>query len=123
MTTDDLPRPSSDTEGREPLASAATDDLPDRETAPFTPGPEVSVIIPVHNEGPIIEGSIRELRARFEKIGRSFEIIIAENGSTDDTVQIAEELCEQFSNIRLMRSPEPNYGAALRAGIEAAQGR
>ena len=85
--------------------------------------PEVSIIIPVHNEGPIIEGSIRELRARFQKIGRSFEIIIAENGSTDDTVAIAEELCDEFANVRMLRAPEPNYGAALRAGIESAKGQ
>ena len=92
--------------------------------ASASPGtPEVSIVIPVHNEGPIIEGSIRELRARFQKTGRRFEIIIAENGSTDDTVNIAEELCDHFSNVRLLRSPEPNYGAALRTGIEAAQGR
>ncbi len=85
--------------------------------------PDVSIIIPVHNEGPIIEGSIRELRARFQKVGRSFEIIIAENGSTDETVALAEELCDTFANVRLLRSPEPNYGAALRAGIEAARGQ
>ncbi len=89
-----------------------------------SPGtPEVTFVIPVHNEGPIIEGSIRELRARFAKVGRRFEIIIAENGSTDDTVSIAEDLCAAFPNIRLLRAPEPNYGAALRAGIEAAHGR
>ena len=93
------------------------------ETSATSGTPEVSIIIPVHNEGPIIEGSIRELRARFLKTGRSFEIIIAENGSTDDTVSIAEGLCDDFANVRLMRSPEPNYGAALRAGIEAARGR
>ena len=92
------------------------------EATATTSPPEVSIIIPVHNEGPIIEGSIRELRARFQKTGRRFEIIIAENGSNDDTVAIAEELCDHFSNIRLLRSPEPNYGAALRAGIEAARG-
>ncbi len=85
--------------------------------------PEISVVIPVHNEAPIIEGSIREMRARIEKIGRPYEIIIAENGSVDETAQIVEELTKEFSTLRLLRSPEPNYGAALRAGINASRGR
>lgn len=85
--------------------------------------PEVSLIIPVHNEAPIIEGSIRELKARFDKIGRSYEIIIAENGSRDETAEIARELEAELPPVRLLQSPEPNYGAALRAGIFAARGR
>lgn len=85
-------------------------------------GPEVSIIIPVHNEAPIIEGSVRELRARFAKLGRSFEIIVAENGSVDETAEIAAELEKELPEVRLLRSPEPNYGAALKAGILAARG-
>ena len=84
--------------------------------------PEISVVIPVYNEGPIIEGSIRELDARFAKIGRSYEIIIAENGSIDDTADIAKMLEEEIDPVRVLQYPEPNYGAALRAGIESARG-
>jgi glycosyltransferase involved in cell wall biosynthesis len=79
--------------------------------------PQVSIVIPVHNEAAIIEGSLREMRARFAKLGRTFEIIVAENGSRDNTAEIVEELEQEFSEIRLLRSPEPNYGAALKAGI------
>ena len=85
--------------------------------------PELSVVIPVYNEGPIIEGSVRELHARLTKLGRPFELIIAENGSSDETAIIADELCREFAAVRLIQHPEPNYGAALRAGIEAARGR
>lgn len=85
--------------------------------------PEISIVIPVHNEAAIVEGSIRELRARIEKIGRPYEILIAENGSTDETADICEELEKDLPNVRLLRHPEPNYGAALRAGILAARGR
>ena len=85
--------------------------------------PEISVVIPVHNEAPIIEGSLRELHARLKKIGRPFEIIVAENGSKDDTAAIAEDVAKDLEEVRLLRSPEPNYGAALRAGISSARGR
>ena len=84
--------------------------------------PEFSVVIPVYNEARIVEGSIRELNARLKKQGRSFEIIIAENGSTDDTVEIATELAEELSSVRLLQLLEPNYGRALRRGIEEARG-
>ncbi|MEQ8273680.1 MAG: glycosyltransferase family 2 protein [Deltaproteobacteria bacterium] len=85
--------------------------------------PEFSIVIPVHNEAAIIEGSIRELRARVEKIGRPYEIIIAENGSADETADLARELANEFDNVFLLQLPEPNYGAALKKGIFMARGR
>ncbi len=88
-----------------------------------TEAPEVSICIPVHNEAPIIEGSIRELMARFNKVGRSYEVIIAENGSKDDTAAIVEGLAQEIPNLRLLRSPTPNYGAALRLAISEARGK
>ncbi|MCA9555290.1 MAG: glycosyltransferase family 2 protein [Myxococcales bacterium] len=84
--------------------------------------PQVSIVIPVHNEAPILEGSIRELRARFLKLGRSFEIIIAENGSRDDTLALARELERELPEVRVLEYHEPNYGAALKAGILDAKG-
>lgn len=91
-------------------------------TAATAGGLELSIIIPVHNEGPIIEGSIRELHARVEKFSRSFEIIIAENGSTDDTAAIAHDLERDLPRVRLIQTGEPNYGKALRQGIMIARG-
>ncbi|MBK8013679.1 MAG: glycosyltransferase [Deltaproteobacteria bacterium] len=86
--------------------------------------PEVSLVVPVHNEAAIIEGSIRELHARTERhIRRPFEIIIAENGSRDETFAIAEEVAHDLPEVRLLRLPEPNYGAALRMGIMASRGK
>ncbi len=85
--------------------------------------PDLSIVVPVHNEGPIIEGSIRELRARVDKLGRPYEIIIAENGSTDETPALAEELAREFASVRVLHLPEANYGRALRQGILEARGR
>lgn len=82
----------------------------------------MSFVIPVHNEEPIIEGSIREFRARIEKMGRSYEIIIAENGSRDNTAAIAHELSEEFPEVQYFQLGEPNYGAALKEGILRARG-
>lgn len=85
--------------------------------------PEISVVIPVHNEAPIVEGSLRELNARLKKIGKPYEIIVVENGSKDDTAEIVAGLSGELPEVKLLRSPEPNYGAALRYGIHEAQGK
>ncbi len=84
--------------------------------------PERSIVIPVYNEAAIVEGSLRELDARMKRLGRPFEIIVAENGSKDDTPQIVRQLAEEIPTISLLQTGEPNYGKALRAGIEAARG-
>lgn len=84
--------------------------------------PVMSVVIPVYNEARIVEGSIRELDARLKKLGRSYEIIVAENGSKDETAKIVHDLTLELPNVRLLQTGEPNYGKALRAGILAARG-
>ena len=89
----------------------------------MTEGPDFTVVIPVFNEAAIIEGSVRELDARLKKIGRSYEIILAENGSRDDTAKIAHELEEELDTVRVIQTGEPNYGLALRTGIQDARGR
>lgn len=84
--------------------------------------PEHSFVIPVHNEAPIIEGSLRELRARVRKWARPFEIIVAENGSRDDTLAITKELARELPELSVFSIGEPNYGRALREGIERSRG-
>lgn len=85
--------------------------------------PDLSIVIPVYNEALIVEGSLRELHARMKKLGRPFEIIVAENGSKDGTADIVREVAAELPNIRLIQTGQPNYGLALRTGIMAAQGR
>ncbi len=84
--------------------------------------PEISVVIPCYNEEAILWSSAAELHAGLKVIGRSFEILISENGSKDDTRAIAEKLSRAFPEIRAVTSDEPNYGKALRRGIESARG-
>ena len=84
--------------------------------------PELSFVIPVHNEEAILEGSVRELRARVLKMGRAFEIVLAENGSRDRTAELCRELASELPEVRWFSLGEPNYGAALRRGIHEARG-
>jgi glycosyltransferase involved in cell wall biosynthesis len=84
--------------------------------------PEVSIVIPVYNEEAILHAAIVDLRERLAPFNWRYEIIIAENGSRDRTVELAKELSEKYPEVRSLSAGEPNYGKALRMGIELAQG-
>jgi glycosyltransferase involved in cell wall biosynthesis len=86
--------------------------------------PELSVVIPVRNESPNIDQLYRDLTEALERWGRSYEIIVVDDGSTDDSF---DTLCrcqlqdERWRIIRFRR----NFGqtAAFAAGIREARGR
>ncbi len=84
--------------------------------------PTLSVVIPVYNESAIVELAATELKEGLEKRGWSFEIIFAENGSKDDTPAILERLCKADRRLRWFHSETPNYGSALKRGIQEARG-
>lgn len=84
--------------------------------------PRISIVIPVYNEEAILHAAIVDLRERLAPLGWSYEVILAENGSTDGTVAIADQLGAKYPEIRLICVDEPNYGKALREGILKARG-
>jgi glycosyltransferase involved in cell wall biosynthesis len=91
--------------------------------------PDVSIVIPVYNEEGILREAVTELlqgldtvRLALDAPDLTFEIIIAENGSRDQTVELAEHLASEMPEVRTFSLGEPNYGKALRRGILEARG-
>ncbi len=84
--------------------------------------PFVSIVIPVYNEEAILHAAIVDLRERLAPLDWRYEIVLAENGSRDATVQIAEQLRGRYPEISVISVAQPNYGAALRQGILHARG-
>ena len=84
--------------------------------------PYLSIVIPVYNEEAILHAAILGLVDRLSDFGRPYEIVLAENGSTDATVDVAKELRVRFGQVRSRHTDEPNYGKALRDGILDAKG-
>ena len=84
--------------------------------------PRISIVIPVYNEEAILESAVKDLLDRLQRFEVPFELILAENGSKDRTVALAEELAGRFSEVRTFSLGEPNYGKALKRGIELARG-
>ncbi len=80
-----------------------------------------SIVIPIYNEEEIIEESTNAIHALCNRTGLNFEIIFSENGSTDNTKEIAEKLIKEYPEIKIISNPNPNYGSALKAGFELAK--
>ena len=80
-------------------------------------GVDVSVVIPCLNEANSIGICISKAMEAFRAAGLRGEVVVADNGSTDGSMEIAQKL-----GARVARAEARGYGSALRAGIAAAQG-
>jgi glycosyltransferase involved in cell wall biosynthesis len=78
---------------------------------------EVSVVMPCLNEAETLETCIRKAQSALEEAQIAGEVIVADNGSTDGSVEIAERL-----GARVARTSAKGYGNALMGGIAAAAG-
>lgn len=78
---------------------------------------QLSVVLPCLNEEKTIAGCIEEIRRSLDPHDVSYEILVADNGSTDQSAVIAERL-----GAEVIQVPERGYGAAIQGGIAAARG-
>lgn len=79
---------------------------------------ELSILMPCLNEAETIERCIQKANAFLARTGIAGEVLIADNGSTDGSQEIA-----QRNGARVVAIAMRGYGSALRGGIEAARGR
>src|SRR3954465_9491152 len=88
--------------------------------------PKVTIVIPIYNEEGILRASVVDLIDRLAPLGFSYELMLAENGSIDGTVELCGELHSRFPQVGHFSVGTPghgNYGAALRQGILQARGQ
>jgi len=100
-----------------PVGAIFTSEKSQSKRANTTLPVEVSVVIPCLNEANSLAFCVDKAVNAFRASGLSGEVIVADNGSTDGSIQIAEE-----HGARVVHVPERGYGSALRAGIAAARG-
>jgi len=79
---------------------------------------ELSVVMPCLNEARTLESCIRKAQSFFARAGVAGEIVVADNGSTDGSPELAARLGARVVPVAIR-----GYGSALRAGFAAAQGR
>src|SRR5258708_9088881 len=87
-------------------------------------GNEISVVVPMRNEAPNVEALYGELTSSLCAFGRSYEILLIDDGSTDDTFGLLAALQANDARIRVIRFRR-NFGqtAAFAAGFAHARGR
>ena len=89
---------------------------------PVKQPPYLSIIIPAYNESERIVPTIGAVASQVCDLDIPWELIIADDGSTDDTVSIAEEL--GLVNLRVLQAPQNGgKGSAVRRGMAAARGQ
>ena len=88
------------------------------------PIPEVSVVIPVFNEAECLQGVLEEVVGALEQsLGRTFEILVVDDGSADRTVEIAMELAKRKPVVRVLRhSRNVGQSFAFHTGFQHARG-
>src|SRR5437879_2295630 len=93
--------------------------MPRNDAAPLkSTDVELSIVMPCLDEARTVGACVRKAREFLNDHGISGEIIVADNGSTDGSQQIAAAL-----GARVVPVPARGYGCALRAGIAAAHGQ
>jgi glycosyltransferase involved in cell wall biosynthesis len=85
---------------------------------------DISVVIPMRNESPNVAELYRELTTALEAFARPYEILVIDDGSTDDTFELLAGLQARDPRLRVIRFRR-NFGqtAAFAAGFAHARGR
>src|SRR6202046_5165946 len=81
-------------------------------------GVELTILMPCLHEAETVATCVRKARGFLERTGIEGEVLVADNGSSDGSIEIARE-----AGARVVRIPDKGYGNALIGGIGAAHGR
>ncbi len=83
--------------------------------------PAFSIVVPVYNEADFVPVALPRLVGAMDSLGVSYEILIIENGSTDDTADVAREATDD-QRVKVISLAKPDYGAAMHRGFTDAVG-
>jgi len=84
--------------------------------------PDLSIIVPAYNEEIRIIPTIGAIASFISTLDISFELIVSDDGSTDDTVQLVDEL--DMVNLKVLRTGKNGgKGSAVQRGVFAASGK
>lgn len=79
---------------------------------------ELSVFFPLYNEEKNVEPLVKEALEVFGGIARKLEVILINDGSTDNTFEIGKEMAKEYKKIRLVSQNNKGYGGALKRGFK-----
>lgn len=85
--------------------------------------PDLSLLLIVRNQAPIIEGVIKELLSYYQSSPRSFELVIYDDASTDETPEILRRLVRGHNFTLLFGKNPSSYDSTLEAGLQVCRGK
>lgn len=83
-------------------------------------GPSQTVVVPAYNESFRIESSLRTILGYLAQQSYSSEVLLIDDGSLDDTAEVASSLCPDFPNLTVHSIPHGGKAAAVLYGLEHA---
>lgn len=84
--------------------------------------PYLSVIIPAYNEAKRLPLALIDIDKYFKNIDYTYEIIVVDNNSTDETQDVIKRFSHIIKNLRMIECKIPGKGAAVKAGMLEAKG-
>jgi len=85
-------------------------------------GPSLSIVMPIHNEECRLPGAIGKMHSFKLHSYPDFELILVENGSTDQTRNMANWYAEKYPWIKFAHTTQRGKGLAVRMGVQLARG-
>lgn len=84
--------------------------------------PGVSLAIPFYNEARVLAATLEETWSFLEQLERPFELVLGDDGSTDDSLALAEQFAAERGHCRIVRNPvNAGKGRILRRALAAAE--
>ena len=91
-------------------------------TEAITEEPKLSIVIPAYNERERIVATIGAIASHVSDLGFPWELLIADDGSKDDTVELCQDL--RLANMKVLIAPQNGgKGSAVQRGMLAARGK
>lgn len=84
--------------------------------------PFLSIVIPAHNEEDRLPNTLEKIYKFLETQDYSFEVIIVENGSSDHTLELAQEFAQSRPTLRVLQEQKRGKGNAVKRGMLEAHG-
>jgi len=84
--------------------------------------PYLSIIIPAYNEAIRLPASLEKIHAFLQDQSFTAEIIVVENGSSDNTLQIAQAMQEKIGNLVVIHEERRGKGWAVKRGMQTGKG-
>ena len=86
--------------------------------------PAISIVVPMYNEAVCIVENLQKIRTVLEESGIRYEMVVVDDGSTDDSYSLVLSFSESVSTVRVLQHPcNQGVSEAIRTGLRSARGK